>query len=293
MRRGRRLLELTLLTALLPGVAGCFACFHPLAKPHHEQVAPCQEVPKCCRDHVYVFLLNGLDPTNYGNMTGLRDYLNCLGFHKTYYGQIYHVCYFQDEIRRLHRDDPDAHFVLVGFSLGANLVCDIASGVADDGVHIDLMVLLSGNHLVKSLPEQGPPNVGRTVSLLTAEALYAFGDRPWAENWRLTESTHFQTPTHHVTQELLQCCLLEMASAVPMADVPEAPGLPLREEAPTPRPVETQAAAPVDAWDFLKPVSRLRQSNVPGTAPAAAPEAPAQPASSYIRAAFESWRQMP
>src|SRR5438034_10131305 len=83
--------------------AGCLGFLHPVDMPYAKQLTePCQSVPRCCRDHVYIFMVNGLDPWNYGNLTGVRDYIQELGFNKTYYGQVYHVWWFNAEIRRIH-----------------------------------------------------------------------------------------------------------------------------------------------------------------------------------------------
>ena len=88
-----------ILVGLLTGAGGCLSCLNPVHPPDEALIQPCHELPKYCRDHVYVFFLNGFDPINYGNLTGIREYVDTLGFHKTYYGQLYHVSYFADEIR--------------------------------------------------------------------------------------------------------------------------------------------------------------------------------------------------
>src|SRR5262249_14970241 len=155
------------------------------------QVAePCQAVPKACRGHVHVFLMNGLDPMNYGNLIGLRDYLQELGFCKTYYGQLYHLWWFESEIRRLHTEDADAHFALIGFSLGSNVVYEIARAVERYGVHIDLLVFLSGNHFASPMPHRRPENVGKVVNLLASGVMASRGERDWAENVRLDSTMH-------------------------------------------------------------------------------------------------------
>src|SRR5438105_2017738 len=110
--------------------------FHPVAAPQPELAAPCTTLPPCSRDHVYVFLIPGLDPLNFANLSGVRDYIQGLGFHKTYYGQLYHTAYFNKEMHRIREVDPDAHFVLIGFSFGANMVRDLALSAKKEGVPI-------------------------------------------------------------------------------------------------------------------------------------------------------------
>ena len=102
---------------LMAGMSGCLSGLHPIADPEADLVEACKVVPKCCRGHVFVFLLNGADPINKDNLSGVRDYLIGLGFEKVYYGQVYHACWFKKEIRRLHEEDPDAALGSAGLQL--------------------------------------------------------------------------------------------------------------------------------------------------------------------------------
>jgi hypothetical protein len=241
---------------LLP-VCGCLGFLHPIDSNLLNQSGPCQALSHCCKDHVYIFLINGLDPMNYGNLSGLRDYLNQLGMSRTYYGQLYHVWYFAHEIRRIHQEDGNARFVLVGFSLGVNLADYLARLVEPDGVHIDLMVFLSGNHPVQPMPRGKPENVERVLSLLAGGIMGSRGERHWAENVRLSGSWHFESPTHPTTVSVLAMEMAMLSATVPITE-PAAPPLPRSdEEAPTPRPVRTKRTARHGEWDFLKPVARL------------------------------------
>jgi hypothetical protein len=242
-----------LLAAAQVALAGCMGFLHPI-KPDAD-TSGCQHIARCCCEHVYIFLMNGLDPVNYGNLTGLRDYLQNQGMTKTYYGQIYHVWSFEKEIRRIHRDDPDARFVLIGFSLGANLVDSMARSVQPDGVTIDLMVFLSGNHPVYPMPKDQPPNVARVVNVLASGLMASRGDRSWAENLRLSGTMHFDSPTDPRTLEALSRELAAVAQMVPVSE--QLPPVRSREEAPPPRPVKARTSEKRGEWDFLKPVAHL------------------------------------
>jgi hypothetical protein len=245
------------LTMSLIGSAGCLGFVHSVPPPPTEQAESALSLFKASRDHVYVMFVNGLDPVNYGNLLGLRDYVTALGFHKTYYGQIYHLWYFEQEIRRVHEADRDARFVLVGFSLGVNVIDAVAKGVKDDGIPIDLLVFLSGNHPVMHMPKDRPENVGRIVNILASGLLKSRGERDWAENVRLKDTRHFDSPTHQETLDTLARELTMLAASVPVVQ-PEETMPPALEETPTPRPLQLpRAAARKDAWDFLKPVSIL------------------------------------
>src|SRR5439155_1183533 len=120
---------------------------HPVQSSLPELAQACQELPNGCRDHVYVFMIHGMDPFDYANLEGVKDYLHELGFTRTYYGQLQHTARFTKEVRRIHQEDPDARFVLIGFSFGANMVRNIARDVKGDSITIDLLLYLGGNTL--------------------------------------------------------------------------------------------------------------------------------------------------
>jgi hypothetical protein len=259
--RWRRFLAKWLLALGLASQAGCLSCMHPVEPPEPHFGDVCQTVPVGCRNHVHVFLMNGLDPINYGNLTGLRDYVQDLGFSKTYYGQLYHAGWFEKEIRRLHQEDPDARVVLIGFSLGVQEMHSVAKDLSAEGIPIDLLVFLSGNHPVAFMPENRPANVHRVVNILASGSMKAYGVREYAENVRLPEDTwHFGSPTHPYTLEKLSEELAALALTVPLREIVR-PAQPSDEEAPTPRPIKPPSRKSSDEWDFLKPVSFLQREH--------------------------------
>ena len=245
----RRVFGRWLLAAGLVGTSGCLSFCHPVAKPAPELVQPCQVAPKCCRDHVYVFLVHGLDPFNFANLSGLRDYVQALGFHKTYYGQLYHASSFAHAIRQIHHDDPDAHFVLIGFSYGANVARHLAHVAQEEGVTVDLLVYLGGNTL-KNCPHDQPENALRIVNILASGCIWNGATFDRAENIHEPDVWHFGSPTHRQTLETLAHELAQVAANLPLP--PEEV-----DEAPAPRPVLPGVPAPRGEWDFLKPVPQL------------------------------------
>ena len=113
----------------VPLTASCQEAPAPAVQSAAAYEATCRSFPACCRDHVYIFLVNGLDPINFGRLLGLRDYVRKLGFRQTYYGQMFHAAYFKKEIRRIHQEDAEAHFVFIGFSAGMNVAHSMAAAV--------------------------------------------------------------------------------------------------------------------------------------------------------------------
>ena len=264
MRRKTRwpcALGCAVLAAGLVGSTGCFHLRAPAA-PQPDCTLACQELPRGCRNRVYVFLVNGLDPANCGNLTGLRDYLHELGFIKTYYGQVFHASHFAKEICRIRCEEPDARFVLIGFDIGANAIGALARSVAPDGVLIDLAVYLSGSCLKDGAADR-PDNVVRALNIQGGGCLDKERSLAAAENIQLPGTSHYAPPTHPYTLEVLAHELAQVAAQVPVAVPAAPPPAPDAELAPTPRPVAGPPPGPRDEWDFLKPVSRLGQRKAP------------------------------
>ncbi|HKI33922.1 MAG TPA: hypothetical protein VKA46_18860 [Gemmataceae bacterium] len=222
--------------------SGCIWGLHPIEPPPPEVHTVCKAYPPCCRQHVYIFIVHGMDPFDWANLAGLRDYVQTLGFHKTYYGQMYHTLTFDKEIRRVHAEDPSARFVLVGFSFGANMVRYLANSAKADGIPIDLLVYFGGNTLHNEAYDQ-PENAARIINILASGCIWngAWMDR--AENVHETDRWHFGSPSHPQSVEMLTRELAVVASQVEVV-----------EEAAAPPPPPSHPGE----WDFLKPVSRLK-----------------------------------
>lgn len=248
---------------VLVGVAGCVSYLHPIDRPRPDCLEPCLAVPKCARDHVYVFFVHGMDPCNYANLSGLVEYVQTLGFHKTYYGQLYHQIHFDHEIRRVLEKDPEARIVLVGYSFGANVVRNLAQSAARQGIAIDLLFYVGGNTL-RNTPEDQPDNAIEIVHVLSSGWDWMGEPIDRAENINIPEVYHFGTVTHPETCRALARHLAELAANIPIEDKPEAPIAPL-DDAPMPPPIMTHTAqkpsetpASSGDWGFLEPSSRLQ-----------------------------------
>jgi pimeloyl-ACP methyl ester carboxylesterase len=209
----RRLCVVLLAVLCLAAGQGCLSFVHWLDVPPKEQVAQSETIPAPCRNHVHIFLLHGLDPLDLANLSGLTTYIQQLGYSKTYYGQVYHLWEFKNTMRRIHKQEPQARFVLIGFSLGAIMARELANADKADGIGIDLLVYLGGFTLANS-PRTQPENVARLASILTEGCIRdARIDR--ADNIRYSDVWHFGTPTHSRTRELLS---RELAAAARKID---------------------------------------------------------------------------
>jgi hypothetical protein len=233
------------LAAAILAASGCTSCLHPVAPPTPDAAAQCAAMPQACRNHVYVFLIDGPDPIDLANLGGVRQALISLGYIKTYCGQCWHCGYFKDEIRRIHREDESARFVVMGFSLGANAARDVVDGVRDDGVAIDLLLYCGGVGMGND-PKNRPDNAGRVVSILAQGADAAGPALDGADNIQFSDVYHFGSPTHPYTIQLLAQELTAVASLAPVIEM-----------GPEQEPSSPSAAArlnqPHDEWDFLQP----------------------------------------
>ena len=272
----RRGLCACLLAAGLIAAPGCLSFVHPIDPAIPELAEPCRMLPKCARDHVYILFVHGMDPADCANLSGVRDYVQALGFQKTYYGQLYHLHQLKKAVHEIHEKDCDARFVLVGFSFGANMVRNIAQAAKEEGICIDLLVYLGGNTL-KNRPEDQPPNVKRIVNILAQGCIWNGDTLDRAENVQVMGRWHFGSPSHPYTLQVLAQDLAEIASSVPIPVSPERQMSPWDETAPTPRKLDTsKSSGPRDDWDFLKPVSNLGESPLPEPAPVSAPRTTAR-----------------
>jgi hypothetical protein len=243
---------------LLVCLSGCFRCFNPVDPPTPPALQLSHSIPQEARNHVYVFFINGLDPGYLGNLKGLRNYVQSLGYHRTYYGEAYHCFWFAKEIRRLHAEDPDARFAVVGFSLGTNIGRGLAESLQEDGISLDLLVCLSSNNLI-DFSHDRPANVGRYIDVQVHGRDLGPNDDPQTERHNLNGWVwHFGAPSHPETLEILTHELTSLAGTVPVTE-PPLPAPPFQPESlPTPRPIAPQAEGPEEDWQLLVPTSELR-----------------------------------
>ena len=237
--------------SILLFLPGCLSCFHPIDRPPPEQIDQCRAVPHECRSNVTIFLFNGADPLEYGNLSGVRDYLNQIGFAKTYYGQIYHAEWCFEEMKRIRAANPEARFVVIGFDFGAETAKILVQKAALGGIATDLLCYLEP----KGIGMETGVAHSKLSRILTIQASRLFGV-PTApvgsETVQLTSTTRYGVPTHPATLARLTEELSRISLQIPITTLLAGPLPPLVEAAPQPRPVEALKITELDEWDFLK-----------------------------------------
>lgn len=263
----RRLGALMLAALCLASGQGCLCFVHSLDMPPKEQLVVGEQIPAPSRSHVHIFLMQGLDPLDLANINGLTEYIHQLGYNKTHYGQFFHQWSFRKEMRNIHKQEPEARFVVLGFSLGSLMACDLANAVKEDGISIDLLVYLGG-FILENNPRTQPENAGHIANILTAGYVIKGPQMNRADNIRCTNVWHFGLPTHPQTRELLARELAVVAARVPYVE--KVPPLPpeLEDEIPRPRrltPEQLRRMSPQlpTEWSFLDSRSAIGEAPPP------------------------------
>jgi hypothetical protein len=166
--------------------------------------AGCPVLPAGCRERIHIYMINGLSllPCLGGSMTRLAPCIEALGFCKPKVASHYSRWAFQNDIRRVHREDPRAHFVLVGYSMGGGVVHAIAQALEKDGIFIDLMVYIDAHGFFQDLNRR-PSNVGKIVSMNCSSWLLAGKGRPGEECHHIDTCFHLAAPRQKETLQIL------------------------------------------------------------------------------------------
>jgi hypothetical protein len=275
--RRRRIGVVALAALCLAGGEGCLSFVHSLDLPPKEQTIVGEQIPAPRRSHVHIFLMQGLDPLDLANVNGLTEYIHQLGYNKTHGGQFFHQWSFRKEMRNIHKEDPEARFVVIGFSLGSFMACELANAVKEEKLPIDLLIYLGG-FILDNTPRTQPENAARIANIMTAGYLIKGPQMDRAENIRCSDVWHFGLPTHPRTRELLARELAVVAARVPYTE--KVPPLPpeLEDEIPRPRRLTPDQLRQMSSqlpseWSFLNSRSAV------GEAP---PPKPAQPSEKPI-----------
>jgi hypothetical protein len=241
------------LALLLAACSGCLSFVHPITPPSAELLAPSAAVPAECRRHVYIFLVHGMDPLDLANLSGMQKWINSLGYSQVYYGQLYHLWEFEHTLVRIHKEDPAARFVLLGFSFGANMVRTIANVAGKNNITIDLLVYTGGNTLENTVKDQ-PPNVLHIANILASGCIWNGSRMDRADNINYDDVWHFGSPSHKRTRDYVSRELAVVAQRVPPATPPVIVAPPVQENSTlVPQPATSAKVDLPPEWSFLQP----------------------------------------
>jgi hypothetical protein len=213
----------------LPLIVAGICVLAAQARAADAETAAAQPPPAARCEHVYIFLINGVDPFDLCGLDKMPEYLRSQGYEHVYFGALTTSRRrFYRDIRHIRAADPCARVVLIGFSAGANVACRITDDLAADGEQVDLLVYLGGC-LISNSPAWKPRNAGRVVNIRDSGLVFlgggvmSSGDQvSGADNVQIPGiSLHVDTPAQPVTQDTLARELAAQAAAVP--DPPAKP----------------------------------------------------------------------
>ena len=238
---GKRTLAVVGVAILLAG-SGCASCNYRAFQPARDAGPDCQ-VPLQDRREVYVFLVNGLTPSGSSGRDGLQEKLALQGFTKVYHGQLYHAGWMGTEMRRIHREEPAARFVIVGYDLGGAGASRLAAdGIADE-LPVDALILLD--------PMGKPGTVGCSVRTLLVCSGSGAAPVPHTESLSVPDAGHFTLPTHPQTVAVVCELLTQVARKVEHPPVTDGNSGWRYEHAPPPRPIAAPGVNADPEWSFL------------------------------------------
>jgi hypothetical protein len=189
----------------------------------HAQVLqqPCAPLP-CGADHVYVYMVNGLTilPHVFGSMNGVGPHVEEDGFRKPRVASHYWRKAFLKEIRRVRCEDPQARFVLVGYSIGGSVVYGMAQDLQADGIFIDLMIYIDAHSFIHDLGCH-PQNVGKVVSINSSSLFLPGKCHPGEECYHVDTPRHLAIPHKDETLAIMTEALRQVRAAACAPPVPE------------------------------------------------------------------------
>jgi hypothetical protein len=185
-----------------PGAAGAQPPLPDESPP--ERHAPSQSLPACGCEHVYIYMINGLTVLPYmaGSMDRVKPFVEELGFCNVKVATHYWRWSFERDIRRVRAQDPDARFVLVGYSIGGSVVCSMAHALEQDGIFIDLIVYIDAHSFVNDFTKR-PTNVGKIVAINSNAWVLRGTCRPGQECYTVDTRFHLATPRRDETLQIL------------------------------------------------------------------------------------------
>lgn len=208
---GQRWVLAGIAAALLAG-SGCVACGHRGYDIARTAGTAC-DLPACQRNQVHVFAMSSLNPVSMMALDGLAQELNQQGFAKVATGQTIHVGWMAREMRRIHEDEPEAVFVVVGFESAGPVAVRLAEKMAGEGLAIGgLVVIDSEGTTAAPLTAIRTLAIGKTEGITTSDTV---------ETVAVSDAASYGLATDSRTTSAMGKLLTDLASAVPVPTVVE------------------------------------------------------------------------
>jgi hypothetical protein len=194
---------------------GCyFSRFNPVQPPPPDVVARCEGLNHACRDHVYILVINGFDPSEVTNAHGLAHYLEASGFPHVFYTSQWDFVKYQQQFCEIKAADPSARIAVIGYSMGVSCARTLAQGLKEQGITVDLLIYMDAfakNHS----PEHSATDAKRIVNMITVHRLGIFGSDPLpgAQNYQFLGVRHVHVPTDSLIVEYVMNELINLTES--------------------------------------------------------------------------------
>lgn len=238
--------------AALPAFTGCMHFVHKSPEVDEFARRPADDVPDESKSCVFVFLIDPLNPIVTANTTGLRDYIQSLGFGKTYYGQSCHASYFLEKMQQFRNRSESARFVVIGYDSGADTAFALVQSAGANGIAIDRAILLAPQ------ADDTTPEVDSMTKCFVVRADELVEPSPHDD--APTRVRKSDVPTHPKVLTLVERELILVAQTVPPPKRPDAPKVVLTPPIPAPRDTQAKPKPLAEEWQFLRPKNSWDQA---------------------------------
>lgn len=201
---------LALIAAAVLAGSGCVSCGNKGYALAHDAGPDC-ELPESQRNRVYVFAVGGLNPAGMMALDSLRLKLNELGYAKVASGQTLHTLWMAGEMRRIHAEEPDAVFVVIGTESGTDSAARLAEKAIAEGLPVTALVLLDAEGKTPA------PNLG--VRTLTVGNGYGNATTTGFESVVVPDVGRYGLLTDPRTVQAVGRVLNEIAASVPISNI--------------------------------------------------------------------------
>lgn len=204
----------TSVVAMVALASGCVATGHEGAKLAREAGPSC-ETPLENRNQVYVFVVGGNNPIEWMGLDKFREGLNARGFAKVATGPSVYSGWMASEMKRIHKEQPEAVFVIAGLDSAAEAAVKLSEKAAGDGIPMQGVVIVDASGKTPA------PNVSARTLMVGAN--YGILTNTNAEHLVITAPGEMGLSAEPRTIGEVVAMLNEIAISNPPPPKPEAP----------------------------------------------------------------------
>jgi hypothetical protein len=235
-----RRFALTGFFAVLPALAGCMHFDHK--SPDEPAWRPADTVPEESKSCVFIFLVDPIDPLASADLNGVCEYIQKLGFGKTFHGRSCHASYFAEKMHSIHEHCASAKLVVITYGAAADTVRKLTRSMSDSGVPVDVAIYLA--------PSGTESDAAISSHTVTAEELT--NSNEVHDDEKPHSVRNGEVPMHSKTLSLIERELTLLGLSVPPPPRPESLKVSLIPPVPAPRETLAKPKPLPDDWQFLR-----------------------------------------